>query len=56
MNDSEKVEAIKKTLSHNIDYKGFLGQYLGFIQDILDDKVTMTEVDDYIKVLIRDHN
>ena len=56
MNDSEKVEAIKKTLSHNIDYKKLMRQYVGFIQDIVDDKMTMTEVDDYIKVLIRDHN
>jgi division protein CdvB (Snf7/Vps24/ESCRT-III family) len=56
MNDSEKIEAIKKTLSHNIDYKKLMRQYLGFIQDIVDDKMTMTEVDDYIKVLIREHN
>ena len=56
MNDSEKVEAIKKTLSHNLDYKKLIRQYVGFIQDIVDDKMTMTEVDDYIKVLIRDHN
>ena len=56
MNDSEKVEAIKKTLSHNLDYKKLIRQYVGFIHDIMDDKMTMSEVDDYIKVLIRDHN
>ena len=27
MNDSEKIEAIKKTLSHNIDYKKLMRQY-----------------------------
>jgi len=56
MNDSEKIEAIKKTVSHNIDYKHLVRQYLGFIQDIVDDKMTMKEVDDYIKVLIREDN
>ena len=56
MNDSEKVEAIKKTLSHNLDYKKLIRQYVGFIQDIVDDKMTMKEVDDYIKVLIREYN
>ena len=48
MNDSEKVEAIKKTLSHNLDYKKLIRQYVGFIQDIVDDKMTMKEEDDYI--------
>ena len=56
MNDSEKIEAIKKTLSHNIDFKHLVRQFMGFIQDIVDDKMTMTEVDDYIKVLIHEHN
>ena len=56
MNDKEKIEAIKKTVSHNIDYKHLVRQYLGFIQDIVDDKMTMKEVDDYIKVLIREDN
>ena len=56
MNDSEKIEAIKKTVSHNIDYKHLVRQFMGFIQDIVDDKMTMKEVDDYIKVLIREYN
>ena len=56
MNDSEKIEAIKKTLSHNIDFKHLVRQFMGFIQDIVDDKMTMKEVDDYIKVLIREDN
>ena len=55
MNDKEKVEAIKKLLSRNIEL--FKNQrILGFYHDIIDNKMTMTEVDDYIKVLIRDHN
>ena len=56
MNAEEKVEAIKKLLSRNIEVKGNIRQYVGFIQDIVDDKMTMTEVENYIKVLIRDHN
>jgi hypothetical protein len=56
MNDKEKVEAIKKLLSRNLDPKLILRQYVSFIQDIVDDKMTMTEVDDYIKILIRDYN
>ena len=56
MNDSEKIEAIKKTLSHNIDFKHLVRQFMGFIQDIVDDKMTMKEVDDYIKVLIHEHD
>ena len=51
-----KIEAIKKLLSRNIEVKGNIRQYVGFIQDIVDDKMTMTEVENYIKVLIRDHN
>ena len=49
MNDKEKVEAIKKLLSANI--QGFVEytRYVGLIHDIMDDKMTMTEVDDYIK-------
>ena len=48
MNDKEKVEAIKKLLSRNIEL--FKNQrILGFFHDIVDDKMTMTEVDDYIK-------
>ena len=56
MNDKEIVEAIKKLLASNIEVKGNIRQYVGFIQDIMDDEMTMTEVDNYIKVLIRDHN
>ena len=49
MNDKEKVEAIKKLLSANI--QGFVEytRYVGLIHDIMDDKMTMKEVDEYIK-------
>jgi hypothetical protein len=49
MNDKEKVEAIKKTLSLNIQGLMNYSRYVGLIHDIMDDKMTMTEVDDYIK-------
>ena len=49
MNDKEKVEAIKKTLSLNIQGLKTYSRYVGLIHDIMDDKMTMTEVDDYIK-------
>jgi hypothetical protein len=49
MNDKEKVEAIKKTLSLNIQGLMTYSRYVGLIHDIMDDKMTMTEVDDYIK-------
>ena len=49
MNDKEKVEAIKKTLTLNIQGLMTYSRYVGLIHDIMDDKMTMTEVDDYIK-------
>ena len=49
MNDKEKVEAIKKLLSLNIQAFQKYAQYVGLIHDIMDDKMTMTEVDDYVK-------
>ena len=49
MNDKEKVEAIKKLLSLNIQGLMAYSKYVGFIHDILDEKMTMKEVDDYIK-------
>ena len=49
MNDKEKVESIKKTLSLNIQGLMTYSRYVSLIHDIMDDKMTMTEVDDYIK-------
>ena len=49
MNDKEKVEAIRKTLSLKIEGLMTYSRYVGLIHDIMDDKMTMTEVDDYIK-------
>ena len=49
MNDKEKVEAIRKTLSLKIQGLMTYSRYVGLIHDIMDDKMTMTEVDDYIK-------
>jgi len=49
MDDKEKVEAIKKTLTLNIQGLMTYSRYVGLIHDIMDDKMTMTEVDDYIK-------
>ena len=49
MNDKEKVEAIKKLLSLNIQGLMAYSKYVGFIHDILDDKMTMKQVDVYIK-------
>ena len=49
MNDKEKVEAIRKTLSLNIEGLMAYSKYVGFIHDILDDKMTMKQVDVYIK-------
>ena len=49
MDDKEKVEAIKKLLSLNIQGLMAYSKYVGFINDILDEKMTMKEVDDYIK-------
>ena len=49
MNDKEKVEAIKKTLSLNIQGLMAYSRYVGLIHDIMDDKMTMKQVDVYIK-------
>jgi len=49
MNDKEKVEAIKKLLSLNISSFEEYAKYVGIIHNILDEKMTMTEVDEYIK-------
>ena len=49
MDDKEKVEAIKKLLSLNIQGLMAYSKYVGFIHDILDEKMTMKEVDDYIR-------
>ena len=49
MNDKEKVEAIKKLLSLNIQGLMAYSKYVGFIHDILDDKMTMKQVDVYIR-------
>ena len=49
MNDKEKVEAIKKTLSLNIQGLMNYSRYVGLIHDIMDDKMTMKQVDVYIK-------
>jgi hypothetical protein len=49
MDDKEKVEAIRKTLSLKIEGLMTYSRYVGLIHDITDNKMTMTEVDDYIK-------
>ena len=49
MNDKEKVEAIKKLLSINTPGFQEYARYVGIIHNILDEKMTMTEVDEYIK-------
>ena len=49
MDDKEKVEAIKKLLSLNIQGLMAYSKYVGFIHDILDEKMTMKDVDDYSK-------
>ena len=49
MNDKEKVEAIKKLLSLNISSYEEYSKYVGLIHDIMDDKMTMAEVDDYVR-------
>ena len=49
MNDKEKVEAIKKLLSLNIQGLMAYSKYVGFIHDILEDKMTMKQVDVYIR-------
>jgi len=49
MNDKEKVEAIRKTLSLNIEGVMTYSRYVGLIHDIMDDKMTMKQVDVYIR-------
>ena len=49
MNDKEKVEAVRKTLSLKIQGLMTYSRYVGLIHDIMDNKMTMTEVDEYIK-------
>ena len=49
MNDKEKVEAVRKTLSLNIQGLMTYSRYVGLIHDIMDSKMTMTQVDDYVK-------
>ena len=49
MNDKEKVEAVRKTLSLKIQGLMTYSRYVGLIHDIIDNKMTMTEVDDYVK-------
>ena len=49
MDDKEKVEAIKKLLSINTPGFQEYARDVGIIHNILDEKMTMKEVDDYIK-------
>ena len=49
MDDKEKVEAIRKTLSLNIEGLMAYSRYVGLIHDIMDDKMTMKQVDVYIR-------
>ena len=49
MNDKEKVEAIRKLLSLNIQGLLTYSKYVGLIHDIMDDKMTMKQVDVYIR-------
>ena len=49
MNDKEKLEAIKKLLSINTQSFEEYASYVGMIHNIPDEKMTMTEVDDYIR-------
>ena len=49
MNDKEKVEAVRKTLSLKIQGLMTYSRYVGLIHDIMDSKMTMSEVDDYVK-------
>jgi hypothetical protein len=49
MNDKEKVEAVRKTLSLKIQGLMTYSRYVGLIHNIMDSKMTMTEVDEYIK-------
>ena len=49
LTDKEKLEAIKKLLSINTQSFEEYASYVGMIHNILDEKMTMTEVDDYIR-------
>ena len=49
MNDKEKVEAVRKTLSLKIQGLMTYSRYVGLIHDIMDDKMTMKQVDVYIR-------
>ena len=49
MNDKEKVEAVRKTLSLKIQGLMTYSRYVGLIHDIMNNKMTMTEVDEYVK-------
>ena len=49
MNDKEKVEAVRKTLSLKIQGLMTYSRYVGLIHNIMDSKMTMTEVDEYVK-------
>ena len=49
MNDKEKVEAVRKTLSLKIQGLMTYSRYVRLIHDIMDNKMTMTEVDEYVK-------
>ena len=49
MNDKEKVEAVRKTLSLKIQGLMTYSRYVGLIHAIMDNKMTMTEVDEYVK-------
>ena len=49
MNDKEKVEAIRKLLSLKIQGLMTYSRYVGLIHDIMDDKMTMKQVDVYIR-------
>ena len=49
MNDKEKLEAIKKLISINTQNFKEYASYVGMIHNILDEKMTMKEVDDYIR-------
>jgi len=49
MNDKEKVEAVRKTLSLKIGGLMTYSRYVGLIHNIMDSKMTMAEVDEYIK-------
>jgi hypothetical protein len=49
MNDKEKLEAIKKLMAINTQSFKEYASYVGIIHNILDEKMTMKEVDDYIR-------